>query len=208
MYSTQTNDHKTIGKIYVTMISQLILTFGVMELLRAKESQVPQILQNYMLGYAIIGFALLLTILLSSLSNTVKMILYCLFAVVQGIILYQGTKLVQNSVIQSTLLSTICIFIALSVFTVVFKPDMSGMGQYLFAGLLGLIVSSVIVYIFFPNSSNTSKALSIFSLILFSLYVVYDTDRILNRARDSVIVASLSLYLDFINIFMDLLSLR
>jgi FtsH-binding integral membrane protein len=61
--------------------------------------------------------------------------------------------------------------------------------------------------IFIPTSSLTKKILVIFSLLLFSVYVVYDTNSILQRNYNGdFITASLDYYLDILNIFSNLLS--
>jgi FtsH-binding integral membrane protein len=61
--------------------------------------------------------------------------------------------------------------------------------------------------IFIPTSSLTKKIAIIFSLLLFSVYVVYDTNSILQRNYyGDFITASLDYYLDILNIFANLLS--
>ena len=58
-----------------------------------------------------------------------------------------------------------------------------------------------------PSSSGTKRYLTIFSLMLFSVYIIYDTNTILQRNYfGDFITASLDYYLDIINIFVNLLS--
>jgi FtsH-binding integral membrane protein len=72
--------------------------------------------------------------------------------------------------------------------------------------LLALIIISI-VQIFIVQSSLLKKIIVISSLILFSVYIVYDTNSILQRNYNGdFITASLNYYLDVINIFSALLS--
>jgi len=75
----------------------------------------------------------------------------------------------------------------------------------LFALLLLIIVR--IVYMFIPSSSTYKRYLTIFSLLLFSVYIMYDTNSILQRNYNGdFITASLDYYLDILNIFVNMLS--
>ena len=72
--------------------------------------------------------------------------------------------------------------------------------------LLALIIISIVQY-FIVQSSFLKKLIVITSLLLFSVYIVYDTNSILQRNYDGdFITASLNYYLDLINIFSALLS--
>ena len=90
---------------------------------------------------------------------------------------------------------TAIIFVGLSIYTVTSKRDFSFMGGMLTVGLLF-------------HSSATAFMFSSFGVFLFSGFIVYDTFNILNRySTDDYISATLSLYLDVLNLFMSLLHL-
>jgi FtsH-binding integral membrane protein len=77
---------------------------------------------------------------------------------------------------------------------------------FLFYALLLLIIVQLVV-MFSGTSSIFVKGLSVAGLILFSLYIVYDTNNILQREYyGDFITASLDYYLDILNIFIDLVS--
>jgi FtsH-binding integral membrane protein len=79
-------------------------------------------------------------------------------------------------------------------------------GLMLFYALLILLLFRII-QIFIPTSSLTKKIVVFFSLLLFSVYVVYDTNSILQRNYyGDFITASMDYYLDILNIFINLLS--
>jgi hypothetical protein len=82
----------------------------------------------------------------------------------------------------------------------------SRFGLGLLAALLMLIVVSI-VFMFMGTYSTAVKGLSVVGLLLFSLFVVYDTNTILQRNYyGDFITASLDYYLDIINIFLNLVN--
>jgi hypothetical protein len=79
---------------------------------------------------------------------------------------------------------------------------------FLFYALLLLIIVQIVT-LFSGTSSMFIKGFSIFGLILFSLYIIYDTNNILQREYyGDFITASLDYYLDVLNIFIDLVALN
>jgi hypothetical protein len=92
------------------------------------------------------------------------------------------------------------------------KRDLTGWGSFLFMGLIGLIVASLIG--FFVQSSALQFAISVIGVLIFTGLTAYDTQKIkeMYYAGDSAetggkkaIMGALSLYLDFINLFLYLL---
>jgi modulator of FtsH protease len=87
----------------------------------------------------------------------------------------------------------------------VIKRDLSGMGKWLFVGVIILLVASVINI--FLGSSALMLALSVISMAIFSAYMLYDLKRIMDGGETNYISATLALYLDIVNVFQALLSL-
>lgn len=95
-------------------------------------------------------------------------------------------------------------FAGLTIYTFVSKKDFSYMGASLTIGLFMLIGFSII-NIFF-RSSTLDLGLSIIGVVIFSGFILVDTSRILKRAHEvPPTLAALSLYLDFLNLFMMIL---
>ena len=85
-------------------------------------------------------------------------------------------------------------------------PDISAIGNYLLVTLLVLIIFSIL-FMFFPIGNTVLLVLAGIAVLLFSLYTVYDFNQIRHgyvREREVSLMA-LSLYLDFINLFVDIL---
>jgi len=111
-------------------------------------------------------------------------------------------------------LITAAAFASLSLYGYTTKRDLTGMGAFLFMGLIGLVIASL-VNLFFMSSAM-SFALSVIGVLVFTGLTAYDTQRIKNMyyAGDDgatvgrkAIMGALTLYLDFINMFMSLLRL-
>ena len=112
-----------------------------------------------------------------------------------------------------TFFVTAASFGALSLYGYTTKRDLSAMGKFLFMGLIGLILASL-VNMFFP-SGTMSFIISVAGVLIFSGLIAYDTQRIKEQYADAygtdvaekmAIFGALSLYLDFVNLFQFLMS--
>jgi modulator of FtsH protease len=85
------------------------------------------------------------------------------------------------------------------------KRDFSNMGKFLFAGVILLLVASA-ANIFFQIPAM-SLAISAIAVVLFSAYIIYDINRIVQGGETNYITATLSVYLSIYNVFVSLLQL-
>ena len=85
------------------------------------------------------------------------------------------------------------------------KRDFSAMGKWLFAGVIVLILASVANI--FLGLSALSIVISMVAIAIFSAYILYDVQQIINGGETNYISATLRIYLDVYNIFTSLLSL-
>ena len=79
------------------------------------------------------------------------------------------------------------------------------MGQWLFVGMIVLLVGSVINM--FVGSSTGMVVISMVAIGIFSAYMLYDIKRIIDGGETNYISATLALYLDIVNVFQSLLAL-
>ncbi|MCX2716890.1 Bax inhibitor-1/YccA family protein [Helicobacter sp. MIT 21-1697] len=100
---------------------------------------------------------------------------------------------------------TTIIFGVMSIFGIKTSKDLANMGKMLFIALIVVVVCSLVNM--FLGSSMFQVLISGAAAILFSLYVAYDTQNIIRGLYASPVDAAISLYLDFYNIFVSLLSL-
>jgi modulator of FtsH protease len=101
--------------------------------------------------------------------------------------------------------STGTILAAMATIATVSKRDFSMMGKWLFAGALALIVTSVAGMLF--QLPALLMAVSVLAVIIFSLYILYDVQQVVNGGETNYISAATQLYLDVYLVFSHLLSL-
>jgi len=97
------------------------------------------------------------------------------------------------------------VFFLMASLASVIKRDLSGMGQWLFVGMIVLLVGSVINM--FVGSSTGMVVMSMVAIGIFSAYMLYDIKQIIDGGETNYISATLALYLDIINVFQSLLAL-
>jgi hypothetical protein len=139
--------------------------------------------------------------------HPLNLILLSTFTLLEAFTLGVMCAYVNNTIVLQALLITLGVFLGLTVFTFQSKYDFSGMGPWLFGGLIALCMTGI-VGIFIPFSRTLDLLYAIGGTLLFSGYIVYDTYMINARlSPDEYIMAAISLYLDFINLFLSILRL-
>jgi len=108
-----------------------------------------------------------------------------------------------SEIVGTSLLATGAAFFGLSAYVQVTKKDFAFLGGFLMVGLIGLIVVSLIG-MFFPTPA-LSLALAYVSVLIFGGYILYDTSDIIAGRQTNYIMATISLYLDILNMFLAML---
>ena len=139
-------------------------------------------------------------------------IMFWAFATVMGLSLSTIFLVYTGESIAATFFATAGAFAGLSLFGYTTKKNLQGMGTFLVMGVIGLIIASVINI--FLQSSTLTLAVSFLGVLIFAGLTAYDTQRLKREyqylrgtefAGKAVIMGALSLYLDFINMFLFLL---
>ncbi|OAJ72638.1 hypothetical protein AYJ08_17805 [Brevibacillus sp. SKDU10] len=109
--------------------------------------------------------------------------------------------------VNAAFLITTVIFISLAGYAYVSKRDFSSIGGFLFAALIGLILLQVL-NLFIPLGTGMQLLIASGGILIFSGYILYDVSQFKHGVEeDDVPMAVISLYLDFINLFLSLLRL-
>jgi FtsH-binding integral membrane protein len=142
-------------------------------------------------------------------------LLFWVFAALMGISLGSIFMVFTQTSITRVFFITAATFGALSLWGYTTKRDISGWGSFLFMGLIGIILGSIINLIW-PNGM-LQFVVSVVGVLIFAGLTAYDTQRLKNEyvygqlegdaAQRSAIMGALSLYLNFINLFTLLLQL-
>jgi len=196
-----------IRKVYTILFCQILVTCVVGGVLSRSYDAIYWVQANpWSLFLGMIGSLVNLGLLFwKRHSHPANLILLSTFTILEASTIGVVIAFYDNAVIMQALLITLGVFLGLTLFTVQSKWDFSGMGPFLFAGLLALMMTGI-VGIFFPFSRTFDLIYAIGGTLLFSGYIVYDTYNICNRlSPDEFIMGAISLYLDFINLFLMIL---
>lgn len=207
--------HKMMPKVYGWMVAGLGTTALASGYVLSDISIVEALLLNRLVffGLIIVQFLLVgfLAVRVYSMSKTVAASVFLGYSLLNGITLSIVFLLYTSTSIVSTFFICAMMFAASSIYGLVTKKDLTGMGSFMMMGLFGIIIASLVN--FFLHSSALSWVISVIGVIVFTALTAYDTQRIQDNLRqhsnsDAVAIhGALHLYLDFINLFLFLLRL-
>ena len=200
--------------ILATLVSQLSITYYVSENIKIEDEEDKnkdtKKFNSKLIGAYVAIFVIILILAFITMPPWLKFILFSLFSTAFGVILGYRKSGIDPGIVKSALVGTASIFVAMFAFGVALIASGIKLGFKFGLGLLVALFFLVIVsivQIFIAQSSLLKKILVIGSLMVFSLYIMYDTNNILQRNYyGDFITASLDYYLDIINIFSGLLS--
>jgi FtsH-binding integral membrane protein len=177
----------------------------------------PALLQSPLMWVFILAplaLVFFLSARINTLSAATARLLFFIYAALVGVSLSILLHIYTSASITRVFFIAAAMFGALSVFGYTTRRDLSGLGTFLFMGLIGVIIASLVNL--FLQSSGLDWLISVVGVGVFAGLTAYDTQRIkamydsgddeTSAGRKSVISA-LSLYLNFINLFMMLLRL-
>lgn len=204
-------------KVYLWMAMALVITGLTAWLVATNASLLNLIYGNSAVIWILIIAELALVVGLSAainkLSLTVATLMFVLYSVVNGAVFSSIFLVYTMSSIATVFFITAGTFGAMSVFGYVTKADLSSMGKLLMMALIGLIIATVVNL--FMKSSGLDMIISYAGVLIFVGLTAYDTQKIKNmclQAPDAgegmqklALLGALSLYLDFINLFIYLL---
>lgn len=206
------NINNIMKKVFLWMFLGLLITFGTGYFVATNENMIYNIASTGM-WIALSIIELVLVIVLSAritkMNPTTAKFIFAIYSFVTGLTFSSIFIVYQLSSIIYVFLITAIIFGLLSLFGYTTKLDLTKLSTYLLVGLIGILICSLINI--FVGNSTLDIIISIFSVIVFLGFTAYDVQKIKRLSNyyeneDSVaIIGALELYLDFINIFLDLI---
>jgi FtsH-binding integral membrane protein len=169
----------------------------------------------WVIALAPLGFVFFLSWRVSKMSLAAAQIAFWLFAALMGASLSSIFLRFTAQSIAQVFFVTAAAFGALSLYGYATKRDLSGWGAFLFMGVIGIVIAALVNL--FLQSSAVQFAISVIGVLVFAALTAYDTQRIkdiyyevagdMTVTGKAAIMGALSLYLDFINMFVSLLQL-
>lgn len=214
-----------MNKVYGTMSVGMFVTFAVSWAVGTSPALLsifrdPVTLGPNLLGWVAMFAPLVFVFVIGGMVNRVSagalQLMFYVFAALMGLSIAWIFAAFTGISIAQTFLVTAIAFAGLSLWGYTTKRDISGWGSFLIMGVIGLIVASIVNI--FLGSPAIAFAVSVIGLLIFAALTAYDTQRIKTEyvahaahgdtewLGKSAILGALNLYMNFINIFMFLLS--
>ncbi len=204
-------------KVYVWMTLALVITGFTAYGVATSPGILQAIYTNQILfwGLIIAEFALVfgVTAAINKLSLTTATLMFILYSVINGALLSYIFLAYTASSIATVFFITAGTFGVMALIGYTTKTDLSSMGKILFMALIGMIIATVVNL--FVKSDGLTTILSYVGVLIFVGLTAYDTQKIKNMlleapdagegAQKVALLGALSLYLDFVNLFIYLL---
>lgn len=202
-------------KVYNYMTSGVLLTGIIAMLVGSNEALLNAIYGSglhWIVALAPLAFVMVMSFGVHKMKSSTLQMIFWAFAATMGVSMawifaaYTGTSIAR------TFFITAASFGALSLYGYTTKKSLSGMGTFLFMGLIGLLIA--IVVNIFLGSSMLQFIISVAGVLIFAGLTAYDTQRIKESyhmmatgeaVAKGAIMGAVNLYLDFVNLFMFLL---
>ncbi len=208
-----------IRSVYNWMAIGLALTGFVAFYVANDESLIRLIFGNRLIFFGLIIGELALVFTISArvhkMQSSTATALFVLYAALNGVTLSAIFLIYTRSSIATTFFICAATFVACSVYGWTTKRDLTSLGGFMAMGLIGIIIASVVNM--FLRSSGMHMIISYIGVLVFVGLTAYDTQKLKSMAltqpigldagvaRKGAILGALSLYLDFINLFLMLL---
>ncbi|AKH64475.1 MULTISPECIES: Bax inhibitor-1/YccA family protein [Photorhabdus] len=207
-----------MAQVYGWMTCGLLLTAFVAWYASQSEVVVAFIFSNSIVFYGLIiaqlGLVFVLSGLINRMNGSLATGLFMLYSALTGLTLSSIFKIYTGDSIATTFVVTAGMFGALSFYGYTTKRSLSGLGSFLFMGLIGIILASLVNY--WLKSETLMWAITYIGVVIFAGLTAYDTQKLKEMGenldvndkenlRKFSIVGALTLYLDFINMFLMLL---
>jgi len=192
-----------IGAVYLVLCIQLAITFIIAKYLR-NHQDIYKVALRFFIPLLITPFLIIFA--MPYFSQGGQFILFSAFSFILGILSIGASQYVSTEIIEVALISAVSVFLGMTLIGLGLAAlgyDLSFMGFVLLAALIGLLVVRT-VFLFVPVSSEKYKNVATFSIVLFSIFVGFDTNRMLQKNYNiGIMQTAMGFYLDIENLFVN-----
>jgi FtsH-binding integral membrane protein len=203
--------------VYWWMFGGLGVTALVALAVASSPAAVATLVSSRLLFFGIIIAELVLVVYLSArvtkLAPSTAGTLFIAYSALNGVTFALILLAYTGASVATAFFVTAGMFGALAVYGSVTKRDLTGMGRFMFMGLIGLVLAGIVSI--FWHSDAMQFVMGVVGVLVFSGLIAYDSQRLRSmalqlhgeQAGSYAVLGALSLYLDFINLFLSLLRL-
>jgi len=206
-----------LSRVYGWMFLGLLLTAGTAVTVASSPLLIKTLILNrgllFIMILAQLGLVLYLSVRVEKMAPATAAILFLLYSALVGVttstifLVYTGASIMSAFVVAGGTFGAMAVFGSLT------KRSLAGVGQFMFMGLIGLIIASVVNIFLFSNMLNF--VISVVGVVVFTGLTAWDAQRLKHmavalpdgRVGAYAVVGALSLYLNFINLFFFILRL-
>ena len=196
------------------MFAGLLLTAGIATVVSANEGLIDAVARSwFLIVIAQFGLGIGIQALLPRMSATLGLGLFFVFAATMGVTVGVIVSLYTVQSVITSFLGASAMFGAAAIYGATTKRNLNSIGGFLFMGMIGVLVASVVNL--WLGSSPFGWAIALVGVIIFTVYTAYDVQKIgygdyaasLGSVEKASVLGAIHLYINFINIFLFLLRL-
>jgi FtsH-binding integral membrane protein len=196
------------------MFAGLLLTAGIATVVSANEGVIDAVARSWFIFViAQFGLGIGIQALLPRMSATLGLGLFFVFAATMGVTVGVIVSLYTVQSVITSFLGASAMFGAAAIYGATTKRNLNSIGGFLFMGMIGLLVASVVNL--WLGSSPFGWAIALIGVIIFTVYTAYDVQKIgygdyaasLGSVEKASVLGAIHLYINFVNIFLFLLRL-
>ena len=204
-----------LSRIYAWMFAGLLITAATAFAIASTPALIEVIFVNRLVFWVIViaqlGLVFYLSARVDKIAPAAAAGLFLLYSALVGVTSSVVLLIFTGASIAQTFIVTAGMFGATAIFGTVTKRSLAGVGHFMFMGLIGLILASIVG--FFWHSGALQFVISVVGVVVFTGLTAWDAQRLKQmavtlpdgRVGSYAVVGALSLYLDFINLFFFLL---
>ena len=209
--------NRFLALVYLVMAAGMAITAWVATTVSTNPDLIKRILFDPWFTFGLFMIQLIVVVWLSAavmrMSPGVAVLLFLFYSALTGLSISSIFIYYSQSTIAYTFWVTAGMFLFGSLVGFFIKGDLSGVGRFLMLALLGYLFGWIFVLIF-PRSEGLNQAMNFTGILLFAGLTVWDTNRLKQLSTQLegkqgmgglVVIGALTLYLDFINLFLLLL---
>jgi uncharacterized protein len=203
-----------LSQAFGWMFAGLLLTAGIAAVVQAQPTLIRTVSEFWIfIVFAQLGLGIGIQGLLPRMTATLGLGLFFVFAATMGVTVGVIVSLYEVQSVITAFLAASAMFGAAAVYGATTQRSLTSLGGFLFMGMIGLLVASVLNL--FLGSGPLGWIISLIGVIVFTVYTAYDVQRIsygdyaasLGSVEKASVLGAVHLYINFVNIFLFLLRL-
>ncbi|HWF87180.1 MAG TPA: Bax inhibitor-1/YccA family protein [Pyrinomonadaceae bacterium] len=206
-----------LSRVYGWMFLGLLVTAGTAVAVASSPTLIETLVLNrglfLIMIFAQLGVVIFLSVRVAKMAPLTAAVLFLAYSAMVGVtsstifMVYTGASIMSAFMIAAAMFGSMAVYGSLT------KRSLAGVGQFMFMGLIGLIIASIVNIFLF--SDVVAFVISVVGVLVFTGLTAWDAQRLKNmavalpdgRVGAYAVVGALSLYLDFINLFFFILRL-